>query len=256
MKSILCFLFTLCFAFSVRAQSPDNIQGEAAFLFAYYPKEGKQQKFEEGYKNHLQWHQNNEDPLPWYGWYVVTGERIGMFVDGTFGISFEAFDNRIAPTEDAGDFSETTAPYADAAYRSVFKLKPELSTSTLLEDRNPSPTIEAYTFSVMPGSEAEFEEVIFKLVSAMKQDEPEQEFTFYKLLTGGNLPAYLLIVPQHGFADFASGKSITAPGELIPHLFDNSTAKNLLDQFSDSVRKIYGETWSYRSDLSYFPGQR
>jgi len=77
------------------AQPQENIKGNAAFLFAYYPKEGQQSNFENGYKQHLKWHEEKNDPLPWYGWNVISGDRPGLFIDGTFGISYEALDNRV-----------------------------------------------------------------------------------------------------------------------------------------------------------------
>lgn len=57
------------------AQAPMHSPAEesisAAFLFAYYPKEGMSVQFNQGYKRHLDWHREHKDPLVWYAWYVV-----------------------------------------------------------------------------------------------------------------------------------------------------------------------------------------
>lgn len=252
-KYLFLFLIGAIFFDSATAQSPENIKGNAAFLFAYNPKEGQENQFNEGYKSHLEWHRRNADPFVWYGWYVLSGDRVGMFIDGTFGISYEAFDNRVAPAEDIAHFQRTTAPYADVAYRKVFKLLEDLSTGTVLENRNPAGYIDAYIFSLFPGKEPEFEEVVSRLVSKLKNEGIDQQFTFYRKLTGGNLPTYLMMVHHSGFAAFDSDQTITTLSHLTDQYIDESTAREMLDQLSQCIRNIYGETWHYRSDLSYFP---
>lgn len=247
------FVFLLLAPLTVSAQSTDSIEGEAGILFGYFPKEGKESAFDEGYKKHLEWHRNNNDPFVWYGWYVITGDRVGMFIDGTFGLSFQAFDNRVKPREDAAHFEQTTAPYADVAYRKVFTLKKELSTVTPLEQKTPSRHVEAYTFSIRPGMEPLFEEVLSTLSARVKKEQPARSFTLYRQLTGGRLPSYLLMVPHDGFAAFDSGKTITTLSNTIIQTFDESESKNLTDRLSRCIQNIHGETWLYRPDLSYFP---
>src|SRR5690606_1970520 len=84
-------------------------QGEAGMLYSYEPHPGERAGFDEGYRSHLEWHKANRDPLPWYGWDVIAGRRLGQFVDGTFGFAFEALDRRVDPAGDAADASRTFA---------------------------------------------------------------------------------------------------------------------------------------------------
>src|SRR5258706_9722604 len=76
------------------AQPARGPAGQAAFLFAYHLKPGMQASFDEGYRRHLAWHQGKRDTLVWYAWYVTSGERTGLFIDGSFGAPFAAFDQR------------------------------------------------------------------------------------------------------------------------------------------------------------------
>src|SRR5688500_15061252 len=91
-------LLLLCNAPPAIAQA-DSLKdsGDAAHLFAYVPKDGDEARFDEGYRTHLDWHRDKRDPLVWYGWYVANGERVGMFIDGSFGAPFAAFDQRVDP---------------------------------------------------------------------------------------------------------------------------------------------------------------
>lgn len=251
-NAILLSLGIICAAnFNlVLAQSPENIKGDAAILFAYIPKEGEESQFIEGYKSHLDWHRKNNDPFSWYGWYVISGDRVGMFIDGAFGISFQAFDNRIAPVEDAVHFQKFVAPYSDVAYRKVFILQKNLSTSTVLERWQPTVYINAYSFSLVPGKEPEFDGIVSSLVLNL-QGNPG--VTMYRQLTGGRLPTYLMMVHHNGFADFDSDQTATTLSHLINHHFEDSLANQMLEQLSKCIEGIYGETWVYRRDLSYFP---
>ena len=87
----------------------------AAFLFAYDIPPGMQTRFEEGYHRHLEWHRQAKDPLVWYGWYVMTGDKLGRFVDGTFG------HQQAPPSPDLGDsvrriWAETWVYRSDLSY--------------------------------------------------------------------------------------------------------------------------------------------
>ena len=75
-------------AFSCGAQTGSGDHGIAAFSF-WQPKDA--QRFEAGYKKHLQWHKNSGDAWDWYGWYVISGPHDGQFLDATFDHSFSDF---------------------------------------------------------------------------------------------------------------------------------------------------------------------
>ncbi|HEX7030651.1 MAG TPA: hypothetical protein VF254_08645 [Gammaproteobacteria bacterium] len=241
-------LFTIAvFLLSPAVAADDN----AAFLFAYWPNEGQREQFDAGYRKHLDWHRKNNDPLPWYGWYVATGERTGMFVDGSFGITFEAFDNRIKPKEDAANFRETTAPYGKTAYRRILRHLPRLGTAARLEERQPSAGIEVVTFFVKPGRAGTFEACLEQLVAALGSAKDRPAFTVYRQLSGGAQPAYLVMFPREGYAYFENrAASLDA---LIKAHTGAETERELLALLSGSVQRTHSETWRYRTDLSRIP---
>src|SRR5690606_12156632 len=120
-------------------------------------KEGQTERFEAGYREHLEWHRRHGDTLPWYAWYVFSGERTGLFIDGSFGVPFAAFDRRVEPGQDAANFAATTAPYAETVGYEILRWLPELGTATQLADRAPSAQIEVVSYFVEPGRTASFE---------------------------------------------------------------------------------------------------
>jgi hypothetical protein len=73
--------------------------------------------FDAGYQKHLAWHRAHQDPLVWYGWTVTHGPRMGMFIDGTFGAPFAAFDQRVAPADDAKDAERSFLLHGQPTFR-------------------------------------------------------------------------------------------------------------------------------------------
>lgn len=86
--------------------------GEVARFVDLYPKDGDAATFEAGYRRHLDLHRRNGDPWTWHGWTVVTGDRTGAFVNGTFGHSWAELDATPRLREDAVDNALNVLPFA------------------------------------------------------------------------------------------------------------------------------------------------
>jgi hypothetical protein len=226
--------------------------GPAAFLFAYHVKPGMQPQFDEGYRRHLQWHQEKKDQLVWYGWYVATGEQTGLFLDGSFGIPFADFDHRVELQADAADFTQNAAPFSDTAFRSAYRLRKDLSTGQPLEDRQPSPTVEVVHYVLHPGMEHAFEEVVAAWRAALLRRPGAPVQTWYQLVVGGEQPSYMLMVPRQGWADYDRPGSLEAD---LAAAYGAPRVQALLKTLAGAVDHVRSETWAYRKDLSYFPAR-
>lgn len=233
------------------AQSASQTEATAAFLFAYEVKEGQRGLFEEGYRRHLDWHRRKEDPLLWYAWDVASGERTGLFIDGTFGRPFGAFDQRVDPAGDGADFAQTAAPFATTAFRSFYRLRPDLSTGKPLEERRPSPQVDVVHYVLHAGMEGRFERVLAELREALAAGEEKPVYTWYELVTGGESPGYMLMIPRRSWAELDTNwQTITA---VISESHGPEEAAEILDELTRAVRYVRRETWAYRQDLSNLP---
>lgn len=130
--------------------------GGTAHLYAYQLSD--RAAFEAGYREHLGWHARAGDTLVWYAWYVTAGNRVGAFVDGTFGTTPEALAARSDPKGDAAHFAATAGPYARSMGDEGWELWREASSVTPLENHNPGARIQATVFVVSDASA--FEEAI------------------------------------------------------------------------------------------------
>ena len=216
-------------------------QGVAGMLFSYEAHAGERAEFDEGYRSHLEWHRTNRDPLPWYGWDVIAGRRLGQFVDGTFGIAFEALDRRVDPAGDAADASRTFAGHARATGRWAVRLRPELSTATPLEERSPPPLAQVITYALPPGLQSRFEEVLRRVRERAGEAEL-LPYTVYETVVGGPAAEVTVMVWRTGMAEF--DREDRDPAGAIRRLLGDDLVASL---------RAESELWQLRSDLTLVP---
>lgn len=235
----------MAMAATLMASAAKAAPEQAAFLFAYDIDRGQDAAFEAGYAAHLEWHAAHGDVLPWFGWYVTSGPRTGLFVDGTFGVSFDAMDKRPDPAGDGADMEARVLPFARARAYSAHVLWPQVSTALSLETRQPSPVLDAYQLQVAPRDVAAFESA---LGAAAKIGQDRLGWAWYRLASGGAPGGYLVLVPRRAWADLAdrprdlAGLMAAAYGPGP----DQAHAVAL-------VRDVQLETWSYQPRLSRLP---
>ena len=226
--------------------------GDAAHLFGYMPKAGMAAQFDAGYQKHLAWHRTHADPLVWYGWTVTHGPRMGMFIDGTFGAPFAAFDARVAPADDAKDAARTFLPYGEATYRATYRLRRELGTGTPLEEWKPTSQLQAVSYRVKVGKAAQFEQIVLRMRKLIEEQGGQGVHTWYEGVGGTTTPEYLLLIARDGWAGYAR-----SPGDLERVLMtvdDATIRRELLAAYAASVDGVTSEIWRYRSEMSLIPG--
>ena len=220
-------------------------QGPAAHFFVYQIKAGAQANFEQGYRNHLGWHREHHDPLVWYGWTVMDGPRDGYFIDANVGQHFDAFDHRVDVEQDGADFRANVFPYVTPLAQAAYALLPGLSVGTPLESRQPSAMLQVTSFELRPGTQARFERALQVAAHVLAATPGAPPHTWYRLVSGGNRPQYLLMVARANWASYDGFR------KDLPELLAND--QQALRDFSDAVRSSTTESWTYRADLSNLP---
>lgn len=202
------------------------------------PREGQVAAFEQGYARHLQWHRRQADPWTWHGWSFVLGERLGQFMDGTFGHAAGDFDAAVDPAGDAADNAANVAPHADFASHAIYgRLATPGGDDALPDD---SPYMAMTTYFVRPGREVDFEAAIARCVA----DDPGRH-AWLRLARGGDAPQYLLLRPVRTFGSAAT----------LPQFFRRAGAHGQQDCGIDGiVERIRDELLRHRPALSHVPG--
>jgi hypothetical protein len=238
MRYLLLAVSLIC-SLALPAQAAD---GAAAHFFVYRPAPEATAKFEQGYRRHLDWHRAHHDALAWYAWTIEDGERDGYFVDASVGEPFAAFDHRVDVQQDGEDFRANVAPYVTPMGRPTYTLLRELSSGTPLEDRKPSATVQVTHFRLRPGSEPRFEQAMQAVHRRLATLPGAPVHTWYRLVTGGEQPQYMLMVARDGWASYDRFEH--SVGALLAG--DAAAGRDL----AESVQSATTETWRYRPELA------
>jgi hypothetical protein len=214
-------------------QAQEAAPGRFARIVVLAPKPDRQADFEAGYERHLAWHRSHGDPWTWYGWSFVLGDRIGRFMDGTFGHAAADFDAPVDPADDAADNAVNVTPVADFLSHGVYERLVESSRGPALPDT--TAFLAMTTYHVAPGRAAEFEKWLGARAKAPPRSEAEARYSWYRLRLGGETPQYVLMraVPSWEAA-------IALPEQLA------QSAGTL-------VQRVTAELLRYRPTLSYRP---
>ncbi len=210
----------------------------AARVVAWQPKPGQEAALEEGYKRHLEWHRKNGDTWNWYGWNIISGERDGFFVDGTFFHSWADLDNPVSPAADGTDNAANVYPHGDVKSVAAYDTIPALTHMDRAGLQAPLMTF--YSFAVRTGRAAEFEAA---MAGTMAKLAPATRCVLFRPVTGTS--EYLLLIPSNKASELGQ---------------QASTAQTLFANVSRSLKgnvvtSLQIETGRFRRDMSYLPGE-
>lgn len=213
------------------AQQPGP--GPFARMVVIQPKPGQNTVFEQGYQRHLDWHRKAGDRWTWHGWSFVLGERLGMFMDGTFGHAAANFDAAVQPAADAADNAANVTPHADFLTHGIYRRLEAASVGQPLPDT--SPFLAMTTYTVAPGDVNAFERQLVARATRPAGAGGGERYTWYRLQIGGEGAQYVLMRAVASFAAAAD----------LPDVMPAGTGPML--------RGVRTELLRYRADMSYVP---
>jgi hypothetical protein len=211
----------------------DAGSGRFARMVVLAPKPGRDAEFEAGYERHLAWHRSRRDPWTWHGWSFVLGDRLGQFMDGTFGHAAADFDHPVDPAGDALDNDANVTPVADFLSHGVYERLVESSRGPSLPDT--TAFLVMATYHVAPGRAAGFEKLLRERARSPTRSGAEARYSWYRLRLGGDTPQYVLMraVPSWEAAAGLSEPVADAAGAML--------------------QRVTVELLRYRPTLSYRP---
>jgi hypothetical protein len=207
--------------------------GRFARMVVIAPKPGREADFEAGYERHLAWHRSHRDPWTWYGWSFVLGDRLGQFMDGTFGHAASDFDDSVDPAGDGADNDANVRPVADFLSHGVYERLAESSRGPALPDT--TAFLVMTTYHVTPGRAAEFEKLLRERAKPPGRPGADARYSWYRLRLGGDTPQYVLM---RAVPNWAAAAGLNEP---------------LADSAGAMLERVTVELLRYRPTLSYRP---
>lgn len=215
----------------VAAQAPVDTAARYARIVLIRPRPGHEAEFESGYKRHLAWHAAHRDPWTWRAWTFLFGERLQLFMDGTFHHTLGALDHPIDPAGDAADNRANVEPHADFVAHGLYERLPFGSATA----PDSAPFVVLTTIWLQPDQEAAFRD-LFNRPSLQAQAAGQG---WYRLVLGGDGPEYLVF---EGARSPGAAGALPAPLSAVP-------AATL----GAMVRDVRRELLRYRRDMAYHP---
>jgi hypothetical protein len=225
--------------------------GTVAALEFQTPKNGMVKQYEDGRKAKVEWHKQQKDKDPLFVSEVLTGEHMGEYIVGRFGMHWADLDKPSVP--DAADLEQ---------YRKLISPYVEKLTSAYYEDlpkwSNPSPDmstkyIEVVTFHVKYGKGDDFRSAVAKVHEANQKLRVPTHYTWYRLVNGGPGGTYVLTFDHPNWASFADDPAIKPLRDRLREAFGEQEATSVVERLNSSIEGTYSDLVQLRPDLSYMP---
>lgn len=225
-------------------------QPNVGHIFVTQPKAGMQQQYEAGRKKHMDWHKRQNDTWEWVTWEVLTGDRTGLYITGSFAHRWKDFDDYgKMEAADTADAAANLGPYSASTMSFFVGFMADASRPP--EGRGFSPMAEHIHFQLKQGADSQFRHAIKKIHEAIGKTSWPTNYLWYELLDGGEHPAYALILPMKNWADMAPPE-VAFPA-MLEKAFGREEADAIMKEIDRSIHTQRSEILRYRPDLSYTP---
>jgi hypothetical protein len=244
----------VAFAAAVVVSAPSALAqekpGDVAMVGTITAKDGEYEKLEKALKTHYQWHRDQKDDYSWFVWEVITGDHVGRFVLGSFGHHWKDLDARTSfDKADDADFFANVLPWASSVSFGYYAMIPEASRPTSAKE--PAAMSQVTYFFVKPAGLSEFNDALKEIKTALDKANYPVHSNWYRLVSGGEGPLYVLATARNSFADFEPlDKSLEA---VLTEAYGAPKAVALLHAIRANTVRVYSEILRYRPDIAYMP---
>lgn len=215
------------------------------------PKRGMEAKFEEAYKQHVEWHRQQNDDWTWDTWQYETGDLIGQYVIMSGGHNWEDFDSKDEfAKKDNAHFMSTVAQYVESESGWYSRTRYDLSH---LPESDPGtmPLARVTEFELHLGKGADFNRYMEKSLAARKKTNRRGYYVLIQGVSGTDGPTRTIVGLRKDWAGFKPND--TTSRDMMEEVYGKSEADALRETFWNSVKSIKSNFVRYRADLSYKP---
>lgn len=252
LMKLAAILFAAGF-FALGAVAQDK-PGTIAALEFQTPKNGMVKQYEEGRKAKVEWHKQQKDKEALFVSEVLTGEHMGGYIVGRFGLHWADMDKPSVPdAADLEQYRKSIAPYVEKVTASYYEFLPKWSNPST--DMAPPKFIEVVTFHIKYGKGDDFRSAVAKVHEANEKSKIPTHYSWYRLANGGPGGTYVLTTDRANWASFEDDPAVKPLRDRLREAFGEQEAMSVIERLNASIEGTYSDLVQLRPDLSYIPAK-
>ena len=237
-------------ALSVSAQSqPGNI----AALEFQTPKNGMVKQYEDGRKQKVAWHKQQNDDQALYVFETLTGERTGTYIVGRLGLHWADMDKpKVTDAADLAQYQALVGANVEKLTTAYYEFLPKWSNPPT--DMNGKYT-EVITFQIRYGHGDDFRSAAARVAEARQKMNSTSHYSWYRLVNGGPGGTYVLTIEHANWASMEDDPAVKPLRDDLRAAFGEQEAMSVIDRLNNAIESTYSELIEFRPDLSYIPAK-
>lgn len=226
--------------------------GNIASIEFQTPKDGMVKQYEEGRKAKVEWHKQQKDKDALLVSEVLTGEHMGTYIVGRFGMHWADLDKPSVPdAADLEQYRKSVAPYVEKLTSSYYEFLPKWSNPST--DMTPPKYIEVISFHVKYGKSDDFRSAVAKVHEANQKLNVPYHYGWHRLVNGGPGGTYVLTIDHANWASFEDDSKVKPLRDRLREAFGEQEAMSVIERLNASIEGTYSDLVQTRPDLSYIP---
>jgi hypothetical protein len=238
--------------FAVGALAQDK-PGNIAALEFQTPKNSMVKQYEEGRKAKVEWHKQQKDKDALFVSEILTGENMGTYVVGRFGMHWADMDKpSVSDAADLEQYKKLIGPYVEKLTATYFEFLPKWSNPS---SETSTKYIEVIHFHIKYGKGDDFRSAVAKVHEANQKVKAPNHYSWYRLANGGRGGTYVLTIDHANWASFEDDPAVKPLRDRLREAFGEQEAMSVIERLNGSVENTYSELVQPRPDLSYMPAK-
>jgi hypothetical protein len=232
-----------------QSNSPAVISG----LEFQTPKNGMVAQYEAGRKAKAAWQKAQHDTQPLMVAEFVSGEHMGTYIVGRFGIHWADMDHPTVSDEaDLAEYNKDVAPYVQSLTLSYYEDLTKFSNPST--DMN-AKYIEIITFHVRYGHGDDFRSAIARVHEANQKLNVPSHYEWHYLVDGGPGGTYVLSIDHANWASMEDDPNVKPVRTRLREAFGEQEAMSIIERINGAVESTNTDMIQLRPDLSYMPSK-
>jgi hypothetical protein len=234
----------ITFSTIVSAESPS-----VARIVVFQAKPGANLQMEEAIKKQMDWRREQKDDWRWLTWEYVSDE-VGRYALATFGHAWQDYDQpKISPwVEEVSQGALAGLSVSPVVIQYFDHLEEVSALGTAKETPGMA---EIAVFHVQFGKTAQFYEAVRQFHHALQKARSPQRYEWFELLSGGEGPQFMLLLPRRNWAAFDTKRDVLF--EALEKSVGTKKSTELFAQFTAVVKNYRRYAVRLRPDLSNLP---